>query len=46
MKSGVFLVVGIIVYAIVFNVVNPEVFFSQAKGEVTQAQIEKSSETN
>lgn len=45
-KSGIFLVVGIIVYATIFNVVNPEVFFSQTNGEVTQAQIAKDSTTN
>ncbi len=45
-KSGIFLVVGIIIYVVVFNAVNPEVFFSQTKGEVTAGQITANSEMN
>lgn len=45
-KSGVFLIVGIIIYAIVFSVVNPEIFFNHTQGAVTQIQINQNSESD
>lgn len=45
-KAGSFFVIGIIIYAITFNMVNPETLLHLTKGEVTQAKIATNTTTN
>lgn len=45
-KTGIFLIVSIFIYVMVFNAVNPEVLFSVLKGKVTQTKLNENTTVN